>query len=69
FLPKTFHIDLPDDYARELVKCTNDDQVKALGIEWTVQQAKELQARQVPGLHFYTMGRSEAVKAIAGHLF
>lgn len=69
FLPKTFHIDLPDDYARELVKCTNDDQVKALGIEWTVQQAKELQVRQVPGLHFYTMGRSEAVKAIAGHLF
>ena len=69
FIPKTFHIDLPDDYARELVKCTTDDAVKALGIEWTVQQAKALQARNVPSLHFYTMGKSEAVKAIAAELF
>ncbi len=69
FIPKTFHIDLPDDYARELVKCTTDASVKDLGIEWTAQQAKELQARGVPSLHFYTMGRSEAVKAIAAQLF
>lgn len=69
FIPKTFKIDLPDDYARELVKCTTDEAVKALGIEWTVQQAKELQARNVPSLHFYTMGRSEAVRTIASRLF
>ena len=69
FIPKTFHIDLPDDYARELVKCTSDESVKALGIEWTVQQAKELQQHKVPSLHFYTMGKSEAVKAIAARLF
>jgi methylenetetrahydrofolate reductase (NADPH) len=43
--------------------------VKSLGIEWTVQQAKELQQRGVPSLHFYTMGKSEAVKAIASRLF
>ncbi len=69
FIPKTFHIDLPDDYARELLKCTTDAAVKDLGIEWTAQQAKELQARGVPSLHFYTMGRSEAVKAIAAQLY
>ncbi|MCC6841384.1 MAG: methylenetetrahydrofolate reductase [NAD(P)H] [Flavobacteriales bacterium] len=69
FIPKTFHIDLPDDYARELVKCATNDAVKALGIEWTVQQARELQARGVPSLHFYTMGRSEAVQAIAAKLY
>lgn len=69
FLPKTFHIDLPDDYARELVKCRTNEQVQALGIEWTVQQAKELQARNVPSLHFYTMGRSEALRAIASRLY
>lgn len=69
FLPKTFHIDLPEDYAKELVKCRTDAEVLALGIEWTVQQAKELQARNVPSLHFYTMGRSEALKAIASRLY
>lgn len=69
FIPKTFHIDLPDDYARELVKCTTDAMVNTLGIAWIVQQAKELQAHGVPGLHFYTMGRSEAVKAVASQLF
>ncbi|MEO8732779.1 MAG: methylenetetrahydrofolate reductase [NAD(P)H] [Flavobacteriales bacterium] len=68
FIPKTFNIDLPDAYARELVKCKTDAQVRTLGIEWTVQQAKELQARKVPSLHFYTMGRSEAVREVAAQI-
>lgn len=69
FLPKTFHIDLPEEYAKGLVGCRTDEEVMALGVEWTVQQAKELQAHNVPSLHFYTMGRSEALKAIASRLF
>jgi methylenetetrahydrofolate reductase (NADPH) len=69
FIPKTFNIDLPDAYARELVQCRTDAQVRALGVEWTVQQAKELQARKVPSLHFYTMGRSEAVREVAMQIF
>ncbi|HMN05560.1 MAG TPA: methylenetetrahydrofolate reductase [NAD(P)H] [Flavobacteriales bacterium] len=69
FLPKTFHIDLPEDYAKELMKCRTDEQVAALGIEWTTAQAKELQARNVPSLHFYTMGRSEALRTIASRLY
>ncbi|MFZ1617189.1 MAG: methylenetetrahydrofolate reductase, partial [Flavobacteriales bacterium] len=68
-IPKTFKIDLPQAYAKELVKCTTDAHVKALGIEWTVAQAKELREHGVPGLHFYTMGRSEAVRSIAEQLF
>jgi len=68
FIPKTFNIDLPDAYARELVKCKTDAQVRTLGIEWTVQQAKELKARKVPSLHFYTMGRSEAVREVAAQV-
>lgn len=69
FIPKTFNIDLPEAYAKELMKCTDDAQVHALGVEWTVEQAKELKANDVPGLHFYTMGRSGAVRAIADRLF
>ncbi len=69
FLPKTFRVDLPDDYARELMKCRTDLEVKRLGIEWTTEQAKELIARNAPCLHFYTMGRSEAVQAIVQKVF
>lgn len=69
FLPKTFRVDLPDAFAGELVKCRSDLEVKRLGIEWCIAQAKELIARNAPCLHFYTMGRSEAVRAIVEKVF
>lgn len=69
FIPKTFHVDLPDALARELVGCRTDADVKAVGIAWAVQQARELKAANVPCLHFYTMGRSEAVRSIAEQVF
>jgi len=47
------------------VKCRTDLEVKRIGIEWTIAQAKELIAKSAPCLHFYTMGRSEAVRAVA----
>jgi methylenetetrahydrofolate reductase (NADPH) len=69
FIPKTFHVDLPDDLGRELMRCGTDAEVKALGVEWSVQQAKELIAGKAPCLHFYTMGRSEAVRSIVSQVF
>ncbi len=69
FLPKTFRVDLPDVFAAELVKCRTDAEVKQVGVEWATAQAKELLAKKVPSLHFYTMGRSEAVRAIAKQVF
>ena len=64
FIPKTFHIDLPDAFARSLVACRSDAEVKQLGVEWSIQQARELKAAGVPCVHFYTMGRSEAVRSV-----
>jgi methylenetetrahydrofolate reductase (NADPH) len=64
FLPKTFHIDLPEPLADELEKCKNNEQVKQVGIEWGIQQSKELIAAGVPCIHYYTMGKSDAVKKI-----
>lgn len=69
FIPKTFAIDLPQAFAQELVKCTNDKQVKDAGIAWSIQQARELKAAGAPCLHFYTMGKSEAVRAIVSQVF
>lgn len=69
FLPKFFHIDLPDELSKELLKCTSNDQVKELGIEWGTQQSKELKEAGVPCIHYYTMSNSDEVKRIAQEVF
>jgi methylenetetrahydrofolate reductase (NADPH) len=68
-LPKIFHIDMPDELVDAVEKCKDDKAVKQVGIEWAIQQSKELKAAGVPVLHYYTMGLSEATKAIAQQVF
>ena len=69
FLPKTFRVDLPDELAKKLMGCRTDAEVKRTGIAWTIAQAQELKEKGAPCLHFYTMGRSEAVKEVAKEIF
>ena len=68
-LPKFFHIDLPDDLVDAVEKCKTDDAVKQVGIEWAIKQSKELIEFGAPCLHYYTMGKSVAVKEIAKAIF
>jgi methylenetetrahydrofolate reductase (NADPH) len=51
------------------LKCKDNDQVREVGVEWAVQQAKELMEFGVPCLHFYSMGKAEPVYKIASSLF
>lgn len=68
-LPKIFHIDIPQPFYEMLEKCKDDKQIKQAGIEWCIQQSKELVKANVPCLHFYTMGMSEATKQVAKSVF
>ena len=63
-LPRTFHIDFPQELAREFTKCKSNDDVKALGIEWGRHQVSELQAAGVPIIHFYTMNAAYSTERI-----
>jgi methylenetetrahydrofolate reductase (NADPH) len=67
-LSKFFHIDIPDDLVEAIEACKNDDAVRQVGIEWAIQQSKDLIDFGVPCIHYYTMGKSistrEIVKAI-----
>lgn len=63
-LPRIFHVDIPDELAEETSKCKTDEAVKALGIEWSIQQCKELIDFGIPCLHFYTMSDVHAVRSI-----
>ena len=69
FIPKFFHVNFPEAFSNELEKCKNDEEVKQVGIEWTTAQCKELVKADIPVIHFYTMGKGQAVKNIAKEIF
>jgi methylenetetrahydrofolate reductase (NADPH) len=68
-LPKIFHIDMPEDLCDAVQACKNDKDVKEVGIEWMINQCKELVEFGAPVLHFYTMGNAEPTKRIAQAIF
>lgn len=68
-LPKIFKIDLPEDLISEVEKASDNTAVKQIGIEWTIQQCRELMDFGVPVLHFYSMGKSDNIRRIASELF
>lgn len=63
-VPKTFHCDMPQELAKEAVKCANDEDVRQLGIEWAVSQCKELYANGVKDIHFYTVSAFKSMPDI-----
>ncbi len=68
-LPKTFNVDMPEALVKEILKCKNNTEVRQVGVEWSIQQAKELLEFGVPVLHFYTMGKSDNIRKIAKEVF
>ncbi len=68
-LPKIFSIDLPQELAAELAKCTNNEQAARVGIEWAIHQSKDLVAHNAPSLHIYTYGISDNVSEIVKAVF
>lgn len=68
-LPKTFHIDIPEELAEAVEQCKDNAAVRQVGIEWCIQQSKELVKHSVPTLHYYSMGKSDPIYSIAKALF
>lgn len=63
-LPQTFHIDLPNDLVSAVNKCNSDKEARDAGVEWAIMQSKELIKEGVPGIHYYTLGRSDNIARI-----
>lgn len=68
-LPRVFRTDIPEPFAAELRKCKTDDEAKEVGVEWCIQQCKDLIASGVPSLHFYTMMASDSVRRVAQAIY
>lgn len=68
-LPQIFSIDIPQNLVKEIKKCKTNADVREVGIEWATNQSKELIQFGVPGIHYYTLGRSDNIKRIAKAVF
>lgn len=67
-VPKTFHCDLPQELAAEVLKCKTDDDARQLGVEWTTEQCRQLYAAGVNNIHFYTVSAVDSVREVAQRL-
>jgi methylenetetrahydrofolate reductase (NADPH) len=64
-LPRLFHVDLPCDLVNAISDAKDAQGRTQARIEWCVAQSKELKRRGAPCLHYYTMGDSSTIRAIA----
>ncbi|WP_434354108.1 methylenetetrahydrofolate reductase [NAD(P)H] [Psychrobacter sp. HD31] len=68
-LPQVFKLDLPDDLVTAIEACKDNKAVRQVGIEWAIAQSRELIQAGVPVVHYYSMGKSSNIKAIAKEVF
>ena len=66
---RLFHLEMPSDLVKAVEACEDDKQARQVGIDWCIQQCRELTKAGVPGLHFYTMGKSDNIVKIAREIF
>ena len=67
-IPRTFHVDIPEELSTAILKCKTDAEVEIIGTEWLLKQSKELKASGVPGLHYYTLGKPRVIKNVVKEL-
>ena len=68
-IPKTFKVDIPEELTKEVLKCKDDQTVQQVGIEWCIQQCKELIAYGVPSIHFYSVSAADSIKEVAKQIY
>ncbi len=64
-IPRVFHCTFPETLTKALSRCKDDDEAKAVGIEWCIEQCRDLMAHGVPSIHFYSFMASESIRKIA----
>ncbi|TGE09571.1 methylenetetrahydrofolate reductase [NAD(P)H] [Hymenobacter fodinae] len=68
-LPRSFYLNIPEALADAVHHAPDNAAAREIGIEWCINQSKELMAHGVPVLHYYSMGKSESIRRVAAALF
>ena len=66
-IPRTFFVEIPDALSDEVLSA-KPEHVADIGVEWALQQSRELLARGAPALHYYVMQSATAVKKLMANL-
>ena len=66
-LPQRFNLNVPNPLVDAVIKCKNNEDIRQVGVEWAIQQTKELIEFGAPCIHFYTMGKSDNVVEIVAN--
>ncbi len=68
-IPKTFKVDLPDDLTKAALACKDDNEAKQVGVEWCINQCRELMQHGVPSIHFYSIGAIDSIREVAKAIY
>lgn len=68
-LPRSFHIDIPQALVNEINRAKTADAVYQVGIEWAIEQSRDLLAHGAPAIHYYTMAKPDNVCQIVEKVF
>ncbi|GGA64521.1 methylenetetrahydrofolate reductase [Flavobacterium palustre] len=68
-LPQVFWLDMPEELISAIENAKDNAAVRQIGVEFAVQQSKELMEFGVPCLHYYSMGKSDNIYQIASQVF
>jgi len=63
-IPREFHVDLPEELVQRISRARTPQDAIRSGIEFATRLCRDLLKQDVPGLHFYTMGRGRVVSEV-----
>jgi methylenetetrahydrofolate reductase (NADPH) len=66
-IPRNFYVDIPAALSDEVAK-VSDERVIDVGVEWALEQSRELLDRGVPSLHYYVMQSSAGITRLLSKL-
>ena len=60
-IPEFFYIKISDELGKQVEEAKTNDEVKNIGVNWAIEQTKELYEANVPCIHFYIMQSAKQV--------
>ena len=68
-LPRSFHIDIPQQLVSLMEKAKTAEDAYQTGIEWAIMQSRDLLAHGAPAIHYYTMAKPDNICQIVKTVF
>jgi methylenetetrahydrofolate reductase (NADPH) len=67
-IPRDFHVNLPQGLVERILSAKDPAAARKAGVDFAAGLCAGLYEQKVPCLHFYTMGRGQAVAEVLSNL-